>query len=128
MRQLPFDFMNLPNPTRTKAEAQQLAAELFPGERGALARVKPGTAFPRYQLTHEIADTLRAVFFWLSEQKPRIYKRARWHLFYDLARRVTDQLDENAQAKVRDLYAEEHAEVWRKTRAAQIMTGDGQGI
>jgi hypothetical protein len=120
--------MNLPNLTRTKAEAQQLAAELFPGEQTALARLKPGTAFPRYQLTQETAEMLRAVLHWLHEQKPRIYKRARWHLFYDLAHRVTDQLDENAQAKVRELYAEDRAEVWRKIQAAQIMGGDGEGI
>jgi hypothetical protein len=120
--------MNFPAITRTKAEAQQLAAEIFPGESGALARLKPGTTFPRYQLTHDTADRLREIFLWLHEQKPKIYKRARWHLFYDLARRATDQLDENAQAKVRDFYAEDRAEVWRKSRAAQIMTGDGEGI
>ena len=73
----------LPSLTRTKSEAQQLAAELFSGDEIALARLKPGTAFPRYQLTHETAGTLRAVLFWLHEQKPRIYKRARWDLFYD---------------------------------------------
>ena len=117
-----------PSLTRTKTEALQLAAELFPGERVAVAQLKPGTTFPRYQLTHDTTDKLRAVFFWLHEQKPRIYKRARWHLFYDLARRVADQLDENAQAKVRDLYAEDRAEVWQKHQAAQTMTGDGHGI
>jgi hypothetical protein len=104
------------------------AAELFPGERVAVAQLKPGTTFPRYQLTHDTTDKLRAVFFWLHEQKPRIYKRARWHLFYDLARRIADQLDENAQAKVRDLYAEDRAGVWQKHQAAQTMTGDGHGI
>ena len=121
-------MINFPKLTRTKTEALQLAAELFPGERVAVAQLKPGTTFPRYQLTHYTTDTLRAVFFWLHEQKPRIYKRARWHLFYDLARRVADQLDENAQAKVRDLYAEDRAGIWQKHQAAQIMTGDGHGI
>ena len=53
-----------------------------------LAQLKPGTTHPRYQLTHDTTDKLRAVFFWLHEQKPRIYKRARWHLFYDLAHQV----------------------------------------
>jgi len=120
--------MNLPTLTRTKTEAQQLAAELFPGEHAALAKLKPGTTFPRYQLTRDTTDTLRAVFIWLHEQKPRIYKRARWHLFYDLARRVADQLDENAQAKVRNLYAADHADAWQKRQAAQTMTGDGDGI
>jgi len=120
--------MTLPSLTRTKAEAQQLAAELFPGEQIALARVKPGTIFPRYQVTNDTADTLRAVFYWLHEQRPRIYQRARWHLFYDLARRIADQLDENAQAKVRDLYTEDRAAVWQKSQAAQSMAGDGYGI
>lgn len=120
--------MNLPPLTRTKAEAQRLAAELFPGERAALGRLKPGTTFPRYHLTQEAANSLREIFTWLHEQKPRIYKRARWHLFYELVRRLAEQLDENAQAKVRDLYAEEHAESWQKSRTAQTMTGDGMGI
>ena len=119
---------DLPSLTRTKTEAQRLAAELFPGEKIALARLKPGTAFPRYQLTHDTADTLQAVLFWLHEQKPRIYQRARWHLFYDLARRVADQLDANAQAKVSEIYAEDRQAVWQKSRDAQIMTGDGMGI
>ena len=128
MRRFPIQFMTLPNLTRTKTEALQLAAALFPGERVALAQLKSGTTHPRYQLTHDTTDKLRAVFFWLHEQKPRIYKRARWHLFYDLARRVADQLDENAQAKVRALYAEDRAEVWQRHQAAQTMTGEGEGI
>ena len=71
--------MNFPTYTRTKAEARQLATEIFPGEQAALARIKPGTHLPRYQLTHDTTETLRAVFYWLHEQKPKIYKRARWH-------------------------------------------------
>ena len=120
--------MNFPTYTKTKAEAQRLAVELFPGERAALVRLKPDPTFPRYQVTHDTADTLRTVFYWLHEQKPRIYKRARWHLFYDMARRVVEQIDENAQAKVRDLYANDRAEQWRRKQAAEIVTGDGHGI
>jgi hypothetical protein len=119
--------MNFPAFTRTKAEALRLAADLFPGDSAALAKLKPGTTHPRYQVTHDTADTLRAVFVWLHE-RPRIYKRARWHLFYDLARRVADQLDENAQAKVRELCAKDYADTWQRARDAEIMTGDGQGI
>lgn len=117
-----------PNLTRTKAEAQQLAGDLFPGERIALSRLKPGTTHPRYQLTHDTATTLRAILFWLHDEKPKIYKRARWHLFYALAHRATIQLDENAQAKVHELYAEDRAAAWQRLQAAQLMTGDGQGI
>jgi len=120
--------MNFPTYTRTKAEARQLATEIFPGEQAALAQMKPGTHLPRYQLTHDTTETLRSVFYWLHEQKPKIYKRARWHLFYDLARRAVEQVDENAQAKVRDLYAADHADAWQKRQAAQTMTGDGEGI
>lgn len=120
--------MNLPNLTRTKTEAQQLAADIFPGERVALARLKPGTTHPRYQLTHDTAETLRAIFTWLHEQKPRIYKRARWHLFYDLARRLVEQIDENAQGKIHDLYTADHADAWQRNQAAQTMSGDGEGI
>lgn len=120
--------MNLPTLTRTKAEAERLAAEVFPGEAIALARLKPGTTYPRYQLAHDMADTLHEVFRWLHEQKPRIYKRARWYLFYDLAHRLARQLDENGQAKIREIYAEARAEEWRKHCAPQTMTGDGDGI
>ena len=120
--------INFPKLTRTKTEALQFAAEIFPGERIALARLIPGTTHPRYQLTHDTTDTLRAIFFWLHEQKPKIYKRARWHLFYDLAHRAAIQLDENAQAKVHELYAEDRVAVWQRLQAAQLMTGDGQGI
>jgi hypothetical protein len=120
--------MEFPTLTRTKAEAQHLAAELFPGVEIALAQLKPGITHPRYQLAHEMADTLNEVFRWLYEQKPRIYKRARWHLFYDLAHRLARQIDENGQAKVSDIYAEARNEEWRKQRAPQTMTGDGDGI
>ena len=120
--------INFPKLTRTKTEALQLAAEIFPGERIALARLKPGTTHPRYQLTHDTTDKLRAVLFWLHEQKPKIYKPARWHLLYDLAHRAANQLDENAQAKVHELYAEDRVAVWQRLQAAQLMTGDGQGI
>ena len=54
--------MNFPTLTRTKAEAQKLAAGLFPGEHIALTRLKPGTTHPRYQLTHDMAETLREIF------------------------------------------------------------------
>jgi hypothetical protein len=88
--------------------------------------LKPGTTHPRYQLTHDTTETLRAVFTWLHEQKPRIYKRARWHLFYDLARRLVEQVDENAQATIHDLYTADHADAWQRRQAAQTMTGDGE--
>lgn len=120
--------INFPRLTRTKTEALQFAAEMFPGERHALARLKPGITHPRYQLTHDTADTLHAILFWLHDQKPKIYKRARWHLFYDLAHRAAIQLDENAQAKVHELYAEDRATARQCVLAAQVMTGDGHGI
>jgi hypothetical protein len=120
--------MNLPNYIRTRAEAQSLAADIFPGERAALERLKPGITHPRYHLTHATNDTLREVLLWLHERKPRIYRRARWYFFYDLAQRLIDQVDENGQAKVSQFYAEDRAEKRRRHEAEQIMTGDGQGI
>lgn len=95
--------MNLPAYIRTKAEAKKLTEDLFPGAKAALARIKPGTSHPRYQVDQDVFETLRAVFTWLHERKPKLYQRARWHLFYDLAHRVVRQIDENAQAKVHDL-------------------------
>lgn len=68
-----IEFMtpiNFPKLTRTKTEAQRLAAEIFPGERVALSQLKPDTTHPRYQLTHDTADTLRTLLFWLHEQNP----------------------------------------------------------
>jgi hypothetical protein len=124
----PHLFMNFPAYTKTKAEAQRLAAELFPDEKTAIAKIAPDVSHPRYHLTHTTADTLRTVFFWLHEQHPKIYKRARWHLFYDMAHRIAVLLDENAQAKVRDLYANDHAKQWQRKQAAEIVTGDGHGI
>jgi len=120
--------MDLPTLITARTEAHRLAAELFPGDYTALARIKPGTAHPRYRLRMETADVLREVFAWLHEQRPRIHKRARWYLFYDIAQRISEQLDNNAQAKVMDLYAEDSDREWRKSRAAQIMNGDGDGI
>jgi hypothetical protein len=123
--------MNLPAYTRTKAEAQKLAADLFPDAKSALASLqaaRPDCPHPRYQLTHDTTDMLRAVFYWLHEQKPKIYKRARWHLFYDLARRVVNQMDENGTGKIFDLQAADSAAAYDRKQAAQTMTGDGAGI
>lgn len=110
--------IQFPKLTRTKTEALQLAVVIFPGQRIALARLEPGTTHPRYKLTHDTADVLRAILFWLHEQKPKIYKRARWHLFYDLAQRAAIQLDENAQAKVHAFCAEDRAAAWQRLQAA----------
>ena len=123
--------MNFPSSTRTKADAQQLAVTLFPGWQLALhhlKQTKPDTTHPLYQATHDTADQLRGVLFWLHEQKPKIYKRARWHLFYDVATRAIRQADDLAQEKVRAIYAEQRAQDWQRHHAAQTMTGDGHGI
>lgn len=49
-------------------------------------------------------------------------------LSYARPHRLARQLDENGEAKIRDIYAEARNEEWRKHRAAQIMAGDGDGI
>lgn len=124
--------MNFPAYTKTKTEAQRLAAELFPKADNAIGALPAGTHLPRYQLQHTTADTLRAVFYWLHEQRPKIYKRARWHLFYDMAANVIAQIDDNAQAKVRELYnasdSRRYFETIARKEAAELVTGDGQGI
>ena len=123
--------MNFPTYTRTKAEALNLAAAIFPDERTALDALRqaiPDCKHPRYHLTQTATDTLRAVFDWLFDDRTRIYKRARWHLFYSLAHRLIDQIDANARAKIIDLYAEDHARDWQRRVAAWTMTGDGAGI
>ena len=38
------------------------------------------------------------------------------------------QLDENGQAKIREIYAEAHNEDWQKNCVAQVMNGDCDGI
>ena len=119
--------LNFPKLTRTKTEALQFAAEIFPGERIALARLKPGTTHPRYQLTHAPRHRSAPSCFG-STSRSRRFTSGTVALVLDLAHRAVIQLDENAQAKVRDLYAEDRTAVWQKHQAAQIMTGDGQGI
>jgi hypothetical protein len=124
--------MTLPTITKTKAEAIKLAADLFPTADKAIAALPPDTQLPRYTLNSRTSDTLREVLFWIHEQRPKIYKRARWHLFYDMARRVVEQIDENAQAKVRELYTQSDHRSFvarlEKTEAAETVTGNGQGI
>ena len=83
---------------------------------------------PRYQLDFEIADTLRALFAWLHDDRTRIYKRPRWHLFYDLAHRLLALVDDNARGKILDLYAEDLDRQHQRKLAAVTMTGDGEGI
>ena len=124
--------MNFPTYIRTKAEANALAAELFPDYRTAQARAqqahpdKDGYSF--YWVEAQARDDLRALFFWLFDDKTRIYKRPRWHLFYDLAHRLTKLLAENNDAKDRywsRLFADRE---FAKRQRANTMTGDGDGI
>ena len=123
-----MNTLNLPARITTKAQAIALAADLFPGQKEALAQLPAGTTHPRYALHHQDADRLRAVLFWLAEDKPTIYSRARWHLFYDLARRLIEQNSDNGFSRALDIYAEDNARKWAADRATNTMTGDGEGI
>ena len=121
----------LPSYIRTKAEALDLARELFPSERDALAeltRRTPPVTLPRYALNQEMADTLRAVFAWLLDDHTRVYKRARFWLFYTMAANLIALLDENAQQKIHDLMRQDMDRDFAARRAAVLMTGDGSGI
>ena len=120
-----------PTITRTKAEARALAAEIFPDEPAALAayiRAHPDCKHPRYALAQDAAEKLRFIFDWLFDDHTRIYKRARWHLFYDLAHRLVYLLDENGSGKARDIHAEFRAADWQRLQASWLMTGNGDGI
>ena len=123
-----LDSTSLPILIRTRTEAENLADQLFPGATEAINRMPPETELPRHQLDWEVADRLRAVFYWLYDQEPKVYERAKWHLFYDLALNVVRELDENGQAKVHALCARDAALDYRRRQAAQTMTGAGQGI
>lgn len=90
----PFKF---PTHIRRKAEALELAAQLFPN-------IPPlrydDTAEVRGRelcmLRYESEQRLREVFDWLYDEpgRMRIYKRPRWHFFYHLSRSITERLQE----------------------------------
>ena len=118
--------MTLPNIVRTKAEATRLAAEIIPSTEEALAALlwaNPKTEFPRYALDFRTADRLREVLLWLAEQRPRLWKRARFYLLHEIAWRAIREADANGQAKVRAIYAPSAA----RTLNTYAM-GDGDGI
>ena len=124
--------MSFPRYIRTKAEALALAADLFPDHRAALARVKQAHPepddYPFYWVESHARDDLRRLFDWLFDDKTRIYKRPRWHLFYDLAHRLTRLIDENREAQERYWSRKFSDRDFEKRQRAQIMAGDGEGI
>jgi hypothetical protein len=120
--------MNFPSYIKTKRDAVALAAEMFPGEAQALARLKPDTTHPRYALDHITADTLRELLYWLHEARPKIYKRARWHFFYDVAVRIVKQTDANGSLKWSDIDARHRNDRHQSRMEAETMRGDGAGI
>ena len=118
--------MNLPSIVRTKAEAETLAADIVPTNAAALAALlstAPGAKHPRYQLDFTNAHRLQEVFEWLTSKRTRIARGARWTLFYYLAQRTVREVDENGQAKVREIYAPSAARTFNT-----YAMGDGDGI
>lgn len=121
--------MDLPRYIRTKAEALALVAEIIPDHNAEALRLqRAAVPLPRYHIRFTMTDRLRDVFVWLFDDKTRIYKRARWWLFYELAMRVYDQIDENGAAKQLDLSQEGWTRDRERRAAGIIMAGDGQGI
>ena len=111
--------MNLPRYIRTKAEALALAASIMPDFKTALATVTADprkSDYPYYWIESDTRDTLRQVFDWLFADETRIYKRARWHLFYDLAHRLTKLLAENRDAQDRYWTRQFHERDRKSTR------------
>jgi hypothetical protein len=123
--------MNLPTYTRTKREALALAADIFPTPRIAMERIANDPKrqqYPFYHIDDQAVRDWREILEWLFDDKTRIYKRARWHLFYELTERFTRLMSENKEA--RDLYWRRRAwdEEFSLKRRASLMAGDGEGI
>ena len=123
--------MIFPTRIRTKAEALTLAAELFPNHPAALAEAKrthPGDDFPFYWVEQQTRENLQALFEWLYADKTRIYKRPRWHLFYELAARLIRLANTNRDA-TQSHWDDQHARrKYERRQRAYIFTGDGEGI
>lgn len=123
--------MNLPTYTRTKREALALAADIFPDHAAAMARLDAedrARPYPHFWLEGQIRDDLRQLFDWLFDDRTRIYKRARWHLFYDLAKRLVDLIAANRADFDRRWRLEQAGQEWHRRLASWTMTGDGEGI
>ena len=124
--------IDLPTITKTKGEAKALAKRIFPPVDVALNQVAPGTTFPRYQLDFDALDKMNAVLHWIHEQRPKIYKRARWHLFYNLAQNMVNCISENAALRIHEMYSADHSRDFlaklEAAEAVQTMPGDGYGI
>jgi hypothetical protein len=122
---------NLPTLTRTKAEAIRLAYELFPPADELVARImreKPEIKLPTYHASYETADTLRVVFDWLFDKHTRVYKRARWHLFYSMATNAVAALEKVVTSRVIEMMIENRTPTSHHANAAAIMRGEGEGV
>ena len=121
----------LPTYVRTKAEALELVERLAPPLRAAITEMvtrTPPVTFPRYSLNYEMQERLRAVFEWLLDDRTRVYKRARFHLFYNLAERTLAMVDENGFQKALDHDRERFDREFAQRRAAYTVAGDGSHI
>jgi hypothetical protein len=120
--------MQLPKYIRTKAEALALVNDLFPPHRQALATVPEEAQYQFYYVERQARDNLRAVLEWLFDKDTRVYKRPRWHLFYNLVDRLFRLMDDNNSAQRRYWSLELGRKEYERRQAAITMTGHGEGI
>jgi len=122
--------MPLPTLIRTKREALDLAARLFPDQKTALARAiaqHPDHAFPLFSVEFEAKATLLDVLHWLRKRDTRIYQRPAGHLFYEMATRLVQLIHDNTFQMELDRDRQRWREEWQRDQAAITMT-DGSGI
>lgn len=128
-----------PTYVRTKGEALALAEQLFPKvlevaveRQRKLHPPRPDDRDPDlppfFWVEQQMAEDLRKVFEWLFDDKTRIYKRARFHLFYQLVARFMELGRANREAVDR-YYDQKHwRKQWAKEKLAHVLRGDGEGI
>jgi hypothetical protein len=116
-----WDFM------RTKGEVLDLIDALFPKFEDA-TRLSKNQKYPYSHIHYTATNTMREFLHWLTDSKPRIYKRARRELYQRAADRFSELIKENQREWNHSLDMERWKEEFDQKKAAQEMKGDGQGI
>jgi len=94
----------LPNGVYKKDEARELARQIFPDHKEYMAHIRarrPTETYPFYWVENHTREDLVRILEWLTNRQVKLYKAARWWLFYDLAARLVALLSENQNAKER---------------------------
>jgi len=85
-----FDF---PHKVTTKTEADALLDQLLPKlPTHRNAYTDPTSFADAVKASSRVRYALMDTFFWVHEQRPKIYKRCRTHLFLTLCTRAEDHL------------------------------------